>query len=34
MKMAAMELALTLLSLLAAYGGSFVGELLLDRYGS
>src|SRR5512139_3536179 len=32
--MSAVELALALLSLLAAYAGSFVGEYLMSRYGA
>ena len=30
--MTAIQAIFTILSLLAAYGGSFVGERLLDRY--
>ena len=32
--MSPVELALALLSLLAAYAGSFVGEYLMSRYGA
>jgi len=31
--MSAFDFGLALLSLVAAYGGSYVGEYLLDRYG-
>ena len=31
--MTAMELAFAMMSLVAAYGGSQFGEILLDRYG-
>jgi hypothetical protein len=31
--MSGTELGLALVSLLAAYGGSYFGEYLLDRYG-
>jgi hypothetical protein len=31
--MSAMEIALAVISLVAAYGGSYIGELLIERHG-